>query len=97
MISIGEQTTPIKDTISLVNSGSSANLVAAMALAEKIKQNGKNLLAAVSAFTFPTTVSSLISAGFEAVMIDMEQGYFNMDIPNPELLFIKEEKICGNV
>lgn len=70
--------------ISLVNSGSSANLVAAMALAEKLKQNGKNLLAAVSAFTFPTTVSSLILAGFEVVMIDVEQDHFNIDISKLE-------------
>ena len=49
--------------ISLVNSGSSANLAASLALAEKLKRSGKPLKAAVSAFTFPTTVSSLILAG----------------------------------
>lgn len=70
--------------ISLVNSGSSANLVAAMALAEKLKQSGRNLLAAISAFTFPTTVSSLILAGFEVVVVDVEQGHFNMDVAKLE-------------
>lgn len=50
--------------ISLVNSGSSANLVAAMALAEKVKQKNKKLTAVVSAFTFPTTISALKLSGF---------------------------------
>ena len=65
--------------ISLVNSGSSANLAASLALAEKLKRSGKPLKAAVSAFTFPTTVSSLILAGFEIIIIDVESDGFNMD------------------
>lgn len=70
--------------ISLVNSGSSANLAASLALAEKIKKSGKPLKAAVSAFTFPTTVSSLILAGFEIRIIDVEPDGFNMDVKELE-------------
>ncbi len=66
--------------ITLVNSGSSANLVAALALAEKCRSNGKSLTAFASAFTFPTTVSSLILAGFDVKLIDVEKGGFNIDI-----------------
>lgn len=65
--------------ISLVNSGSSANLAAALAMAEKIKKADKPMKAAISAFTFPTTVSALIIAGFEIIMIDVEKNGFNMD------------------
>ncbi len=75
--------------ISLVNSGSSANLAASLAMAEKLRKAGKPLVAAISAFTFPTTVSSLLLAGFRIKMIDVEQNGFNMD---PEKL---EESIEG--
>lgn len=67
--------------ISLVNSGSSANLVAALALAEKVREQGKPLTAAISAFTFPTTVSALLLAGFTLTVVDTEPGGFNID-PN---------------
>lgn len=50
--------------VTLVNSGSSANLVAAHALI------GENRRAVVSAFTFPTTVSALRNAGFEVSFVD---------------------------
>lgn len=50
--------------ITLTNSGSSANLVAALAMAEKCRKTGKPLTAVASAFTFPTTISSLLMAGF---------------------------------
>jgi len=65
--------------ITLVNSGSSANLVAALALAEKCSVNGKPLTAFASAFTFPTTISSLLLAGFEVKLIDVEKDGFNID------------------
>lgn len=52
--------------VTLVNSGSSANLAAACGLREKV--TGARAL--VSAFTFPTTVSSLIQAGFEPYFVD---------------------------
>ncbi|MDE6217559.1 MAG: DegT/DnrJ/EryC1/StrS family aminotransferase, partial [Muribaculaceae bacterium] len=75
--------------ITLTNSGSSANLVGALALAEKCRKAGKPLTAFASAFTFPTTISSLLLAGFKIHLIDVEKGGFNMDlnilenIPNP--------------
>lgn len=65
--------------ISPVNSGSSANLAASLALAEKLKKANKPLTAAISAFTFPTTVSSLLLAGFDLRIIDVEPDGFNMD------------------
>ncbi len=64
--------------ITLVNSGSSANLVAALALAEKTRQQGKPLTAAICAFTFPTTVSALLLAGFKLTVIDTEENGFNI-------------------
>lgn len=66
--------------ITLTNSGSSANLVAALALAEKCRKAGKPLTAIASAFTFPTTISSLLLAGFKIRLIDVEKGGFNMDL-----------------
>ena len=64
--------------ITLVNSGSSANLVAAMAMAEKLKSAEKPLTAAISALTFSTTVSALILAGFKISMIDVAPGSFTI-------------------
>lgn len=66
--------------ITLTNSGSSANLVAALALAEKCRKAGKPLTAFASAFTFPTTISSLILAGFRITLIDVEHDGFNIDL-----------------
>lgn len=66
--------------LTLTNSGSSANLVAALALAEKCRASGKPLTAIASAFTFPTTVSSLRLAGFEVTLVDVEKGGFNIDV-----------------
>lgn len=66
--------------ITLTNSGSSANLVAALALAEKCKKAGKALTAFASAFTFPTTISSLLLAGFKITLIDVDSNGFNMDL-----------------
>lgn len=65
--------------ITLTNSGSSANLVAALALAEKITKKGKPLTAVASGFTFPTTMSSLLMAGFKVRLLDVEPGGFNLD------------------
>ncbi len=66
--------------LTLVNSGSSANLVAALAMAEKVKQAGRPMTAAISAFTFPTTVSALLLAGFRLVLVDVEEGGFNLSL-----------------
>lgn len=64
----------------MTNSGSSANLVAALALAEKCRAVGRPLTAIVSAFTFPTTISALRLAGFEVTLVDVEKGGFNIDV-----------------
>ena len=68
----------------LVNSGSSANLVAAFAAAEKLKLSGRPLTAVVSAFTFPTTMSALAFAGFKVKIIDVAKGSFNLDMDELE-------------
>lgn len=68
----------------LVNSGSSANLVAAFAAAEKLRAVHKPLTAAASAFTFPTTMSALTFAGFSVKIIDVGQGDFNLDVETLE-------------
>jgi len=64
--------------LTLVNSGSSANLVAALALAEQLKAAGKPLEAVAAAYTFPTTLSALAFAGFNVRLVDTENGGFNM-------------------
>lgn len=70
----------IAEHLVLVNSGSSANLVAALALAQRCKKEGRPLTAAVSAFTFPTTISSLLLAGFSVRVIDVDVMSFNMSV-----------------
>ncbi len=66
--------------LTLVNSGSSANMVAALVLAEKVKKAGKPMTAAVSAFTFPTTISALSLAGFDLAIVDTEENGFNISL-----------------
>lgn len=66
--------------LTLTNSGSSANLVAALVMAEKCRAADKSLTAVASAFTFPTTVSALMLAGFEVTLVDVEEGGFNIDV-----------------
>ena len=68
----------------LVNSGSSANLVAAFAAAEKLKARGMPLTAVASAFTFPTTMSALAFAGFTVKIIDVAENEFNLDVSELE-------------
>ena len=60
--------------ITLTNSGSSANLAAALALRERA---GGRRRAIVAGFTFPTTVASLLAAGFEVDVVDTDG--FNLD------------------
>jgi CDP-6-deoxy-D-xylo-4-hexulose-3-dehydrase len=62
--------------LALVNSGSSANLAAALALAERV---GPGAHALTAGFTFPTTLSSLLTAGFEVTVVDTEAGGFCID------------------
>lgn len=65
--------------ITLVNSGSSANLAAAHALAEACGSE-RGAEAIVSGFTFPTTVASLLHAGFDVRVADTEPDGFCMDV-----------------
>lgn len=62
--------------LALVNSGSSANLVAALALAER---TGRGAHAVTAGFTFPTTLSALLLAGFDVTVADTEPGGFGLD------------------
>ena len=64
----------------LVNSGSSANLVAAMMVKELRPHKGTIICAG---FTFPTTISSYSMQGFDVKLVDIEEGGFNLD---PETL-----------
>ena len=61
--------------VTLANSGSSANLAAACALAERADKRR----ALISAFTFPTTVSALRYAGFSPTFVDIAEGRFHID------------------
>jgi dTDP-4-amino-4,6-dideoxygalactose transaminase len=62
--------------VTLTNAGSSANLAAALALAELFPRGSR---AIVSGFTFPTTVASLLTAGFDVRVADIEPGGFCLD------------------
>ena len=62
--------------ITLVNSGSSANLVASLALAEEVG-NGSHAISA--GFSFPTTLSSLQMAGFNVTLVDTQPDNWNID------------------
>ena len=61
-----------------MNSGSSANLVAALALAQQLQKENRPLRAITAAFTFPTTLSSLLIAGFDVQVVDTEENGFNL-------------------
>jgi hypothetical protein len=64
------------ERLTLVNSGGSAALVAAFALAE---QTGRGQ-ALASGFTSATTLSALQAAGFEVALVDVEEDGFNVDL-----------------
>lgn len=61
--------------VTLTASGSAANLAAALTLRER----ARNLRAIVSAFTFPTTVVALETAGFSVSVVDVEPDGFGID------------------
>lgn len=61
--------------MTLVNSGSSANLVAAAAVRELT--GGGHAIAA--GFSFPTTLSSLMVSGFDVSLVDIKPGEFTID------------------
>ena len=64
------------ERLTLVNSGASAALAAALALAE---QTGRGH-AVASGFTSPATLSALLAAGFEVSLVDTEPDGFNLDL-----------------
>ena len=66
--------------VTLVNSGSSANLAAAIWVKGRCGERRRVLM---SGFSFPTTVSSYTLLGFDVQLVDTEPGGFNMD---PEAL-----------
>jgi CDP-6-deoxy-D-xylo-4-hexulose-3-dehydrase len=61
--------------VTLVNSGSSANLVAAIAVKELNPKRNKVIL---SGFSFPTTISAFALLGFDIQLVDTEKDGFNI-------------------
>jgi len=90
--------------ITLTNSGSSANLAASLTIAEKCKEklgitkvnepiHLGNVL--VAGFTFPSTMASLLTAGFSLRIIDTEENGFCLDPNEIEKQITKETRaIC---
>ena len=66
--------------VSLVNSGSSANLAAAIWVKQRCGSRRRILMAG---FSFPTTIASFSMLGFEVRFVDTEPNGFNL---NPEAL-----------
>ena len=62
--------------VTLVNSGSSANLAAAI-LVKQLCSDRRRVL--MSAFSFPTTVASYTLLGFDVQLVDTEPNGFNID------------------
>jgi CDP-6-deoxy-D-xylo-4-hexulose-3-dehydrase len=52
----------------LTNSGSSANLVAMLAMMEIFKGKGKKVITCATGF--PTTINAILQAGFEVILVD---------------------------
>ncbi|MBU48953.1 MAG: hypothetical protein CL920_09665 [Deltaproteobacteria bacterium] len=75
--------------LSLVNSGSSANLAASFALAEKTGPGE----ALVAGFTFPTTMTSLLTAGYRVKIVDTTPGTFNLSPQALEQAISSETKV----
>ena len=66
--------------VTLVNSGSSANLTAAIMVKQRCQGRRRVLMAG---FSFPTTIASFTLLGFDVQLVDTESGGFNLD---PEAL-----------
>lgn len=62
--------------VTLVNSGSSANLTAAILVKQRHGQRKRVLMAG---FSFPTTISSFTLLGFDVQLVDTEVDGFNLD------------------
>ncbi|HEV7405623.1 MAG TPA: DegT/DnrJ/EryC1/StrS family aminotransferase [Chthoniobacteraceae bacterium] len=63
-------------SVTLVNSGSSANLAAAIVVRQRCGARRRVLLAG---FSFPTTIASFTLLGFDVCLVDTEPGGFNLD------------------
>ena len=74
--------------VTLVNSGSSANLVAAILVKQRCGLRRRVL---VAGFSFPTTIASFTLLGFDVRLVDTESGGFNLD---PDAL---KREMDGNV
>lgn len=85
--------------VTLVNSGSSANLAAAVALREVCEVQRPRAL--IAGFTFPTTASALLTAGFDVHVVDTEPGGFCIDpaavarVMGPEVAVIAATHFLG--
>ncbi|MBS0659255.1 MAG: DegT/DnrJ/EryC1/StrS family aminotransferase [Verrucomicrobia bacterium] len=62
--------------VALVNSGSSANLAAAIWVKQRARPGRRRVL--LAGFSFPTTISSFTLLGFEVELVDTEPGGFNL-------------------
>ena len=74
--------------VTLVNSGSSANLSAAILVKQRCGARRRVL---VAGFSFPTTIASFTLLGFDVRLVDTEPGGFNLD---PDAL---KTEMDGNV
>jgi len=78
--------------VTLVNSGSSANLAAGILVKQRCGLRRRVLLAG---FSFPTTISSFTLLGFDVRLVDTEPGGFNLD---PDALEAEmDEKVAAVV
>lgn len=80
---------------SIVNSGSSANLLAMMALTSPLLK-GKRILPGDEVITvaaaFPTTVAPIVQSGAVPVFVDIEIPYYNIDASRLEEAFSSRTK-----
>jgi len=84
----------------MVNSGSSADLLLSFLLREKSNSEANNIL--VPAVTWPTQIWSLIVAGFNPVLVDVDPNTLNMNYEdlkskiNDDVLAISVVHLMGN-
>lgn len=64
------------DFVTLVNSGSSANLAAAIWVKQRALPGRRRVL--LAGFSFPTTIASFTLLGFEVALVDTERDGFNL-------------------
>ena len=83
---------------SLVNSGSSANLLAVMALTspllgERRLKKGDEIITVAAAF--PTTVAPIVQAGAVPVFVDIDIPSYNLDVTKLEAAYSEKTKAVG--